>query len=90
MLVTILLPASVKRTIIIHQNAEAGPLEVIELTTPHRTPKRKSNPKNQDDRNRNQEKHAFHQSSSRCMRSELSTTNRELADIPIPANQGVT
>lgn len=83
--------------VIVEQDLEPGPFEVVELTRPEREPEHRTDQEDQDDRERDQQIEDVHCAYSarslgaprRLSRSALSTTASELPDIPRPAIQGV-
>ena len=88
----LLLTALVGR-VVVEQNLEPGPFEVVELARSQREPEHRPDQKDEDDRERDEEIEDIHRvySAPRLRsRSALSTTASELPDIPMPAIQGVT
>ena len=79
--------------IIIHEDAIRGTFQILHLAALQRPPEDRANHKDQQDGDRNQEIETFHASSANgyfCNRKAFMTTSRELADMPMPAIQGVT
>jgi hypothetical protein len=84
--------------VIVEQDLEPGPLEIVELARSQREPEYRADQEDEDDRERDEEVEDFHRvyparrlDAPRLLsRSALSTTASELPDIPIPAIQGVT
>ena len=84
--------------VVVEQDLEPGPFEVVELARSQREPEHDPDQKHEDDRERDEEIEDIHRvypsrrpDAPRLLsRSALSTTASELPDIPIPAIQGVT
>lgn len=84
--------------VVVEQDLEPGPLEIVELARSQREPEHRADQEDQDDRERNEEIEDIHcayparrlVALRRLSRSALSTTASELPDMPTPAIQGVT
>ena len=84
--------------VVVEQNLEPGPFEVVELARSQREPEHRADQEDEDDRERDEEIEDIHRAYPsrrlvplrRRSRSALSTTASELPDIPTPAIQGVT
>ena len=93
---SVLLVCLLGGSIIILQNPHARAIEIIKLSTIHRTKKNPQRDKYDDDRQRYQQVERFHQCAfrktggMRSSRKALTTTNAELSDMPNPAIHGVS
>ena len=76
---------------VIHQDAVTGTVQILVLPGLQRPPEQCSDDEDQHQRQGDQKIKNVHSGHyPRCRRNALSTTSRELADMPIPAIQGVT
>lgn len=85
------------RAIVVHQDTMGGAFQVLKLAALHRPEKNPDNQENQDHAQGNKQIENFHVSFYSCVfeppvstrRNAFNTTSSELADMPMPAIQGV-